>query len=120
MMQEGNRRSYSLHLEKYAIEVMIEDAGGYKMHDFDKFVEQQQIEWRSKHITIREYGTQNGKQRVWILPKHLWELGLWQGIGRDSDNSLVNYLERTDVLKHDGVHNLKSSWMLCSNLYFAF
>ena len=30
------------------------------------------------------------------------------------------YLERTGVQKHEGVHNLKSSWMLCANLYFPF
>ena len=30
------------------------------------------------------------------------------------------FLKKSDVQKHDGVHNLKSSWMQCANLYFPF
>lgn len=89
------------------------------MSSFDKFVEQQQIQWRTNHIVEKEYGTQNGIKREWLLPHHLWEQGLWAGIGRESDISLIKYLEQNGVTKHDGVHNLKSSWMLCANLYFA-
>ena len=37
-----------------------------------------------------------------------------------SDNSLPAYLEDKSVQKHEGVHNLKSSWILCANLFFPF
>ena len=30
------------------------------------------------------------------------------------------YLDANKVQKHDGAHNLKSSWMQCANLYFPF
>lgn len=90
------------------------------MHNFDSYQEKLQIAWREKHIRVKEYGVQNGKERPWILPRDDWELGLWPGIRSDSAHSLPAYLEREKVQKHDGVHNLKSSWMLCANLYFPF
>ena len=42
------------------------------------------------------------------------------GIGRESENSLLAYLQRTGVQKHRYAHHLNSSWMLCANLYFPF
>jgi len=90
------------------------------MSDFDTSVQNQQIEWRSRHIHCPEWGEQNGKKRPWILPKNLWEQGLWSGIRSDSEHSLPDYLENNDIDKHQGVHNLKSSWILCANLYFPF
>jgi Restriction Endonuclease associating with ARP len=83
---------------------------------FDKLVEAHQVAWRQEHITDERWGMQNGKSRPWILPAELWEEGLWPGIRR----SLPEYLAATKVEKHKGVHNLKSSWMLCANLYFPF
>ena len=52
--------------------------------------------------------------------QNLWEEGLWPGIRRGSENPLATYLKRLGVQKHSGVHNLKSSWVLCANLYFPF
>ena len=71
-------------------------------------------------MASKEHGKWKGRPYAHILPKDLWEEGLWPGIGSESDNSLWAYLERTGVQKHAGVHNLKSSWMLCANLYFPF
>ena len=79
-----------------------------------------QTEWRRNHVASKEYGQQNGRRRPWILPQELWEEGLWPGIRSKSDNSLPAYLERTGVQKHQGAHNLKSSWTMCANLYFPF
>lgn len=90
------------------------------MTDFDTYVKQQQVAWRRKHISKQDWGMQNGKKYVWILPKELWEEGLWPGIRSGSDHSLLDYLRKNDIEKHDGVHNLKSSWVLCANLYFPF
>lgn len=84
--------------------------------NFDQKMNAGQIKWRKKHITNRDQGEQNGKKRDWILPKTLWKEGLWPGISE----SLPVYLSQTGVQKHDGAHNLKSSWILCSNLYFPF
>ena len=90
------------------------------MESLDRWMDKHFVEWRKSHVTSREWGWWNGRQYPWVIPEHLWEEGLWPGIGRSSDNSLPAYLEKTGVQKHDGVHNLKSSWMLCANLYFPF
>lgn len=86
------------------------------MSAFDKSIEAQQVEWRKRYIASSEMGIQNGKRRLWILPEHLWAEGLWDGIR----TSLPEYLTREQVQRHKGCHNLKSSWMLCANLYFPF
>jgi len=50
------------------------------------------------------------------LPENLWKEGLWEGI----KDSLPEYLNKEKVQRHKGCHNLKSSWVLCANLYFSF
>ena len=79
-----------------------------------------QVAWRKSHISSTEWGWHNQKQYPWILPSERWEEGLWPGIRTSSDNPLTDYLRRNRVQKHHGVHNLKSSWVLCANLYFPF
>jgi len=83
---------------------------------FDEVIQQRQVNWRKKNITTDEWGVQNGKKRPWILPPHKWKDGLWEQIRE----SLPAYLEKAQVQKHKGVHNLKSSWILCANFYFPF
>lgn len=84
--------------------------------DFDKHVAEQQIEWRKSNIATEEMGVQNGLKRPWIVPDNLWKEGLWNGI----KGSLPEYLKKEEVQRHKGCHNLKSSWILCANLYFPF
>jgi len=84
--------------------------------NFDKSCEQRQLKWRKQNISNNEMGVQNGLKRPWILPQNNWKDGLFLQI-RDS---LPVYLEENDVQPHKGVHNLKSSWILCANLYFPF
>lgn len=96
-----------------------------KKPDFNAEMAQHQVTWRRKHLENQAQGEQNGLFRQWILPsepRELWEQGLWRGIRSGSANSLPEYLETPGkkVEKHKGVHNLKSSWMLCANLYFPF
>ena len=86
---------------------------------FNREVEAAQVVWRKHHVETSEHGWQNGKQRPWILPKTHWEKGLWPGIRSDSENSLQSYIDTTGIQKHQYVHNLKSSWVSCANLYFA-
>ena len=90
------------------------------MESFDQWMNLHQIEWRKANVAATELGRWRGRQYPWTLPEGSWEGGLWPGIGSGSDNSLPAYLERTGVQKHEGVHNLKSSWILCANLYFPF
>ncbi len=90
------------------------------MTAFDKWMDDWQSAWRAANIASQEWGQQNGVRRRWILPADSWEDGLWPGIRSGSDNSLPVYLQRSRIEKHTGVHNLKSSWTQCANLYFPF
>jgi len=90
------------------------------MHTFNDQMNEYQANWRKDNVTSPEQGRQNRKQYAWILPARLWQEGLWPGIRDGSQHPLPDYLRRNQVQKHQGVHNLKSSWMLCANLYFPF
>ena len=68
---------------------------------------------------LQRWVSRNGKERGWILPEKSWAEGLWPGIRPGEENDLEAYLNESGVKKHQGVHNLKSSWVLCANLYFA-
>ena len=87
-------------------------------HAFDEHMNDTQTAWRDRHIKTREQGSQNGYRKPWILPRDHWEKGLWSGIRSGSEHALVDYIEASGIQKHHGVHNLKSSWTLCANLYF--
>jgi len=87
---------------------------------FDREMECHQIAWRrTAALSSGEFGLQNGRRYEWILPARSWEDGLWPGIQSTSGNSLPAYLDK-DIKRHSGSHNLKSSWILCANLYFPF
>ena len=90
------------------------------MKDFNRYMNEYQVKWRNEHIATTAWGTQIGKQRPWILPYQLWEQGLWPAIRANAAYSLPAYLAHNQVQKHQGVHNLKSSWVLCANLYIPF
>ena len=93
--------------------------GASRGQSFDQEMNRWQSAWRESHVTAHEWGTQNGKRYPWILPRRHWREGLWPGIRPGSNPDLERYLDRESIQKHQGVHNLKSSWMLCANLYFA-
>lgn len=90
------------------------------MPSLSEFMNGHQIEWRRRNVSSTKMGTWQGNPYPWIVPRNLWEEGLWPGIRTGSDDSLPAYLEKAHVQKHSGVHNLKSSWILCANLYFPF
>jgi hypothetical protein len=73
------------------------------------------LSWREKQEISKEYGSQNGKIRSWIVPKTEWKKTIWIQL----EKSLSDYLLKEQVQHHVGVHNLLSSWVLCSNLYFG-
>ena len=85
---------------------------------FDQEMDVAQTAWRNRHVETKEHGFQGQHQRAWILPRDHWEEGLWPGIRSEATHSLPAYAEEHDIQKHLGVHNLKSSWVLCANLYF--
>ena len=90
------------------------------MKDLNGYMTGYQKNWRKDHIATREWGLWKGEPYAWLVPYADWEEGLWPGIRSGSDCSLPDYLEATAVRKHVGVHNLKSSWVLCANVYFPF
>ncbi len=90
------------------------------MSGFDRQMSAYQVDWRRQYARSQIAGQQNGQRRDWILPRDLWEQGLWHNIRSDGDWSLPAYLAENRIQKHQGVHNLKSSWVLCANLYFPF
>jgi hypothetical protein len=90
------------------------------MTTFNNKMTKHQKRWRKTHIKCQKWGRQCGVERAWILPRHKWEESLWPDIRSGSSNSLPQYLKDRKVQKHQGVHNLKSSWVLCANLYFPF
>jgi hypothetical protein len=73
-----------------------------------------QIEWRKDNISIKEWGTQNGREYSHIIPRENWEETLWNGIRDD----VKRFLTEKEVQAHTGTHNLLSSWVNCANLYF--
>jgi hypothetical protein len=89
---------------------------------FDAWMQNRQVEWRNnpKNGLCQEQGWQNGRQYPWILPSPKWEESLWPGIRDGTSNSLPAYLAQSEVQAHQGKHNLKSSWVMCANLYFPF
>jgi len=90
------------------------------LEDFDGWMSEFQVNWRHEHISTQEWGWWGDKQREWILPLVLWEQTLWSGIQTGKRYPLAKYLSANHVKKHEGVHNLKSSWTHCANLYFPF
>jgi hypothetical protein len=90
------------------------------MLTLDEQVENHQISWRRSNVTAKAWGTQGNVCYPWILPPEDWEQGLWPGIRTGSTNSVADYLESARVRRHGASNNLKSSWVLCANLYFPF
>ena len=90
------------------------------MEGFGRYMSDYQTRWRLDNVKNPAEGKQNRKIYPWILPRELWEEGLWPGIRSGHTNSITAYLDETGVQKHDGVHNLKSSWVQCDNLYFPY
>lgn len=88
------------------------------MKDFDSYLGELQTAWRVGNIAEQRDGLQNGVSRPWILPAASWTEGLWQGIRM----TLRDYVNdpKDGIQVHKGAHNLKSSWVLCANLYFPF
>jgi len=96
----------------------MKSTGSFRSSQID-----QQIIWRRKNITVTAPGTQSKdrytKEPVYhmhILPKRNWKDSLWSPI----KDKLNEYLHDpvNPVQSHTGTHNLLSSWVLCSNIYF--
>lgn len=90
------------------------------MPTFDEQVQDHQSAWRKVNIASVKWGGHGKGSHPWILPSEYWEENLWPPIRRGSTNSLPKYLDRAGAHRHTGSNNLKSSWVLCANLYFPF
>jgi hypothetical protein len=84
-------------------------------NDFRKRQIDSQLTWREKQNISKEHGYQNGKQYPHIVPKSEWIKTIWTPLEKD----LIKYLKDNNIQHHTGTHNLLSSWVLCSNLYFG-
>jgi hypothetical protein len=86
-----------------------------KKKDFMYKITSQQVEWKKKNISDKRTQTwTNGKVYEHLLPKDIWDQGVWNGIRQN----LILYLMEHDVQAHTSKYSLRSSWVLCSNLYF--
>jgi hypothetical protein len=86
-----------------------------KKKEFIDYITNQQVEWKKK--AIKDKRTQkwtNGKEYEHLLPKDIWDQGIWKGIRED----LLSYIKDSDIQAHISKYSLRSSWILCSNLYF--
>ncbi|MHC1698959.1 MAG: hypothetical protein AB9919_13050 [Geobacteraceae bacterium] len=90
------------------------------MKDFDSHTREHQITWRRNNLKNQTPGEHNKVKYPFILPRDIWQEGLWQGIQEGSSQPLSAYLDDNKIDHHTGVHNLRSSWVLCANLYFPF
>src|SRR5690349_2119782 len=91
-----------------------------KPASFDSWLTKHQIEWRRRHLSHLGAGLQNGKSYEWIVPRIDWKDLLWEGRNGPLAKVLGAYIRDSKISIHSGVHNLKSSWVLCANLYFPF
>ena len=91
-----------------------------KKPSFSDRLAEHQVDWRATHVACQESGCLNRKPYPWILPRDHWEEGLWPGIRSDSAHPISDYLHRNSIHRHRDVNNLKSSWVLCANLYYPF
>lgn len=90
------------------------------MSAFDTYTRQYQTKWRRENLQDQTHGVHNGKRYPFILSRNSWQAGLWEGIQAGSTEPVSNYLQQYKIGHHTGVHNLRSSWVLCANLYFPF
>lgn len=87
---------------------------------FDARLEAHVVRWRGEQGLETEQGSQNGRRYPWILLPERWDEGLYPDLRVDGAQPLQPYLKSQGIQKHLGVHNLKSSWVACANLYFPF
>lgn len=90
------------------------------MKDFSKWMGEFQAEWRRASVSNGDVGSQGGRPHPWILSKSSWEDGLWPDLRTGACDEIAGYLAKSDIEKHTGCNNLKSSWVACANLYFPF
>ena len=64
------------------------------MPSLSKFMNCHQVEWRESNISSTDMGTWRGDPYPWIVPRNLWEEGLWPGIRTGSDNPLTAYIKQ--------------------------
>src|SRR5690554_6329595 len=82
--------------------------------NFNESQRQSQINWCKANISYSERGSHNGKTYEYIIPNDKWLDTVFPVI----QNELNIYIEEKGIIKHTGVNNLMSSWVLSANLYF--
>ena len=65
---------------------------------------------------IQEKGSWGNKEYAHILPRKRWKMNLWEGIRQEA----VDYFQVNKLTWHTDKHNLRSSQVLCVNIFFPF
>jgi len=87
------------------------------MKKFKEIMKEHQINWRKAVIPhIKGNGWQNGRSYEHILPHKFKEYNFYPGIRQE----LFLYIDDNQIKPHTGIHNLLSSWAVCSNFYWPF
>ncbi|NCS94605.1 MAG: hypothetical protein GW761_12475 [Leptospira sp.] len=79
-----------------------------------------QLKWWSNYSNNADWETNRnswGKFRNHSVP-HITKAKLTELVVPDIKDVLMDYLSKEGIQKHTGYNNLKSSWVLCANLYF--
>jgi hypothetical protein len=87
--------------------------------NYDSFKKEQinlQLVWRGKQNDIsKKNGKYKGVEKDWIVLPDEWIKTIWKQL----QDNLSTYIKNQNIQPHDGAHDLLSSWVLCSNLYFG-
>ena len=103
-------------LDEIAKQYSKKDGFGMNYKEFRNGQVELQLIWRKKQNNLsKELGKQNGNEHAHIVPKDEWIKTVWDKYSND----LLLYLQKEKIQHHTGSHNLLSSWVLCSNLYFV-
>jgi hypothetical protein len=80
-----------------------------------------QTNWRSVHLPhVIGNGEQNRTSKPYILPNKAYLQSFFPGIRASLFDVPDGYLRSNRVKPHTGIHNLMSSWVVCSNMYWPF
>jgi hypothetical protein len=84
------------------------------MQDFREQMERRQIKYKEEVLSIKECGAWRRMHYPHILPKHMWNLNLWENIREEAER----YFDENEIAWHMQKHNLLSSQVMCVNIFF--
>lgn len=87
------------------------------MKNYKAMMKKHQIKWRKNYLPeINKKGKFRKIEYEHILPWEKREFNFYPPIRRD----LFSFIDVKGIQPHASIHNLLSSWVLCSNMYWPF